>query len=507
MSLDGAISIASSGLSNVARELAIVSRNISNANTPDYTREVANQTSVLADGVGMGVAALPTSRDLDISLQAQVFRQGSVVAGLQTTQTALRVIDAAQGSPGNGDDLSSMLGQVQDAFSTLANDPSNQAQQAKVVDAASTLAHKMNALSAAYAAARQGAQDGIVGDVTAANADLATIGQLSNQVVSLRASGQSTADIENQRDAVMHQLASLTGARFLEQSNGDMLAIASNGLSLPVHETSPLAAPNAATGAGASYPAGGLPAITLNGADVTSQLTGGTIGARITLRDATLPKFQAQLDQFAQTLASRFDRQGLTLFTDPTGAVPSGGGSPAQQGYVGFAGIIGVNPLVAAAPALVRDGTRPVVDDPAGPSAFTPNPSGGPAGFTDLISRVLDFALGTQSRAGVDQASVPSSGLGPTGGLNAGFAVPPDLAGFAATLVAAQSQDSANVSASLGTETALQTNLQGRLSSGSAVNIDTEMSTMLSLQNSYGANARVMSTVQSMWTDLLAAIH
>jgi len=507
VSLDGAISIAGSGLANVARELAIVSRNISNVNTPDYTREVANQTSVLAGGDGVGVAALPTSRDLDVPLQAQVFHQGGVVAGLRTTQTALQGIDAAQGSPGTGDDLPSMLGQMQDAFATLENDPSSQAQQAKVVDAASTLARKVNALNAAYATARQGAQDGIVSDVAAANADLATIGKLSVQIIGLRASGQSTADIENQRDAAMHQLASLTGARFLDQSNGDMLAILPSGLSLPLHATTPLASPAATTGTGASYPSGGLPAITLMGADVTTQLTGGTLGARITLREFTVPKFQAQLDQFAQTLASRFDQQGLTLFTDPAGAIPSAGGSPVQQGYVGFAAIIQVNPAVAATPRLVRDGTHAVTDDPAGASAFTPNPSGGLAGFTDLIGRVLDYALSARSRAGVAQDGVPSSGLGPTGVLDAGFAAPPDLAGFAATLVAAQSQDSASVSANLTTETALQANLQGRLSSGGAVSIDTEMSTMLQLQNSYGANARVMSTVQSMYADLLAVIH
>ena len=70
----------------------------------------------------------------------------------------------------------------------------------------------------------------------------------------------------------------------------------------------------------------------------------------------------------------------------------------------------------------------------------------------------------------------------------------------------AQSQDSAAVSAQVTDETALQTNLQGRLSSGAAVSIDTEMSTMLQLQNAYGANARILTTVQSMWSQLLAAV-
>ncbi len=507
MSLESALGIAGSGVANVARELAIISRNVANASTPDYAREIATQTSVTADGVGMGVAAGPVSRAIDLQLQRQVLRQGGTVAGLATSQSALQAIDAVQGSPGKGNDLSGLLGALQDAFATLGGDPSSPAQQAKVVDAAATLARQVNALSMAYGSARQGAQDGIVADVRSANGNIGTIGRLSTEIVQLRAIAQDTADLENQRDAAMRGLATTTGVRFLQQPSGDVLAVTSAGLSLPLHAAAPLATGNAIAGTGASYPSGGLPPITLQGSDVTTQLTGGTLGARIALRDTTLPTFQAQLDQFAQTLASRFDQQGLALFTDPSGAVPTAGGSPTQASYVGFAGTIGVNPAVGANPALVRDGTRAVAANPAGASAFSPNPAGGPAGFSDLVSRVLDFTLGSQIQSGIAQAAVPVSGLGPAGTLAAGFASPPDLARFAATLVSTQSQASGDVSARLADETAVQGSLQSRLSGGSAVSIDTEMSSMLQLQNAYGANARILTTVQSMWAQLLQAIN
>ena len=45
--------------------------------------------------------------------------------------------------------------------------------------------------------------------------------------------------------------------------------------------------------------------------------------------------------------------------------------------------------------------------------------------------------------------------------------------------------------------------LQSRFNSTSAVNIDTEMANLLTLQNSYGANARVMSTIKAMLDALL----
>jgi flagellar hook-associated protein 1 len=47
--------------------------------------------------------------------------------------------------------------------------------------------------------------------------------------------------------------------------------------------------------------------------------------------------------------------------------------------------------------------------------------------------------------------------------------------------------------------------LQQKFNSTSGVNIDTEMSNLIQLQNAYAANAHVMSVVQSMMNSLLQA--
>ena len=48
--------------------------------------------------------------------------------------------------------------------------------------------------------------------------------------------------------------------------------------------------------------------------------------------------------------------------------------------------------------------------------------------------------------------------------------------------------------------------LQQRFNQQSGVNIDTEMSNLIALQNAYSANARVMSSIQSMMTALMQAV-
>jgi flagellar hook-associated protein 1 len=49
--------------------------------------------------------------------------------------------------------------------------------------------------------------------------------------------------------------------------------------------------------------------------------------------------------------------------------------------------------------------------------------------------------------------------------------------------------------------------LQQRFNSQSGVSVDTELSNLIALQNAYGANARVMSTIQQMMTTLLQTVQ
>jgi flagellar hook-associated protein 1 FlgK len=340
------------------------------------------------------------------------------------------------------------------------------------------------------------------------NADLVQIGNLSNQIVATQISGLSVADLQNERDAVLHSLGNIVAIKTLTQPNGDLIVTTASGTELPTRGiANPVQTTGATIGSGATYAGGSIPAITLGGIDITSQLQGGSLGADITLRDSTLPTFQGELDEFSNSLASQFSAQGLTLFSDPNGNVPAGGGPPVQSTYVGFASEIQVNPAVIAAPSLVRDGTQNITGSATGASAFTTNPAGGPAGFTTLINRVLDFALGTNVQAGVLQPAANTTGLGPDGALNAPYAAPPTLAANATALVSAQADVSAAATGQLSSEQALQATLNANVTAVSGVNMDTEMSTMIELENAYGANARVISTVQAMFAQLLQVIQ
>ena len=206
MNLDAALSIAAGGVANIGRQLALVSQNVANASTPGYAAEVSTQQALNEGGIAMGVRSGPATRLTDATLQAQTQAQASTVADLTTRQTALQAIDAAQGTPGQGNDLPSLLGALGDAFSTLLNQPDNQTAQSAVTGAASTLANGINSLSNVYTAQRNTAQASLVSDVATANQTLAQIGSIGTQIVTLKSAGQSTADLENQRDIAVNTL-------------------------------------------------------------------------------------------------------------------------------------------------------------------------------------------------------------------------------------------------------------------------------------------------------------
>jgi flagellar hook-associated protein 1 FlgK len=280
----------------------------------------------------------------------------------------------------------------------------------------------------------------------------------------------------------MSTVAQLTGASFLTQPNGSVQVILPSGTTLPTDGSADLQ-----LDASQLSPHYAARCVTLDGRDITSQLTGGSIGANLALRDTVMPTFQAELDEFSHDLATQFSAAGLNLFTDgssPVAAASTTG--PVQTGYVGLANRIQVNPAVAADPSLVQQGT-----------------SGTAISASDqtVIDAVLNQAFGptTASTAAPPQVR----GLGPSGTLSAPFSRPQTLADFASDVMSAQSGASSDASASLTTAQAAQTTLNNSVAAVSGVSVDTEMSTMIGLQNAYAANARVITAIQSMWTSLL----
>ena len=141
----------------------------------------------------------------------------------------------------------------------------------------------------------------------------------------------------------------------------------------------------------------------------------------------------------------------------------------------GLAGTIAVNPALTISPSsLVAYAANTSAGDPTRPNFM----------LNQLTSATLTFSPDT----GIGTAQAPYAA---------------NLVNYMSQLVSQQSQAS-NAATNLqqGQDTVLSA-LQQRFNDQSGVNIDTEMSNLIALQNAYSANARVMSVVQQMMSTLL----
>lgn len=507
MSLDLALGVARSGLLAVGRGLAQTAQNIGNAETPGYTRKSIPQESVTVGDKPAGVRTGEARRSVDAALVMRLDSARSDAAAAELRERLLTPIEQAHGAVGEGQTLADGVAGLRDTLTALRGAPSDTGLQRGALQAATQLAGRFNDVAAAVGNARQDAQDAIVAEVANANAALREIAALTDRLK--RGADGDTAAIEDQRDAAVARLAASIEVRAVRQSGGDLLLIGRGGVVLPLDaKRDVLGTASASVGPGTFYGgAGTLPGVMLGGRDITSQLVGGRLAEAVQLRDATLPRYQAELDVGAAELGRRFAAQGLRLFTDVNGTVPNPNGAYAGSQQVGFAGRIRVNPAVVANATLLRDGTTPVTATPGGPTAFTPNPATGPAGFVTLLDRVLDYSLGSEVAAGVAWAPIATTGLGPDGTLASPFLSPGTIEGYAGRVTVVHTADRGAATAAKDASSALRTSLEARLASQSGVDVDAELAAMVVLQNAYAANARVLSTVQTMWDTLLASVR
>ena len=164
----------------------------------------------------------------------------------------------------------------------------------------------------------------------------------------------------------------------------------------------------------------------------------------------------------------------LPLFTDGnspiTGAITAGGSQD-----IGLAGRITVNSAILANPSslIAYQSTTPVGD------STRPN---------FLLNQLTKATL---SFSPVSAGGAPSAAFKGT------------LSGFIGQITAQQSQSASAAQNSQQGQDLVVNALQQRFNSNSGVNIDSEMAHLIILQNAYAANARVMSTVQAMFTTLM----
>lgn len=148
--------------------------------------------------------------------------------------------------------------------------------------------------------------------------------RLNQEIASAAYSGQDLSNLESVREDVVEKISTLMNVQILH-SETNIFIYTSSGKALVEYKAYPLTyTSNGIIDYSASYPANINPINLRNDAgvnvDVTTELTGGKIGAYLELRDRIYPQYQESIDHFTQMLqhhANRIHNQGVG-FPPPT---------------------------------------------------------------------------------------------------------------------------------------------------------------------------------------------
>ncbi len=389
--LDAALS----GLRVSQQQISVISNNIANVNTPGYSRKILPQSSQVIEGVTVGVLGDTIIRQVDLSLQRDLWTQISSAGQLDVKQSYLSRVEQFHGPPDKELSVAAEISRLKDSFAALADSPEDPFLLATTVDQAVEAAEKFNDLSNLITTLRNDAQSDIQSTVGRINNLLEQIADTNKQIQTNTNLERTTAVLKDQRDEAVKELADLIDISFFERGDGVLVVQTNVGVLLADQTAQQLTFTPTPISTANYYPTSvsgvfvGDPVTDPSGAvDITQAIPGGRIGGLLELRDETFQKQMAQLDELAHKMALRFENQGLRLFTDPSGNIPvdtapdpTAGPPPVAVSYVGFSATIQVNAAVVSDNTLLQRGTV-ATDEPIQP------------GSSEIIRRVMEFTFG-----------------------------------------------------------------------------------------------------------------
>ncbi|MCA8878821.1 MAG: flagellar hook-associated protein FlgK [Rhodobacteraceae bacterium] len=479
MSISGALSNALSGLSAASRAVSLVSTNIANAMTDGYGRR---DIELAARGIGGGVDVVSVTRSMNQTVLTDRRSADAEVARSGVQSDFYASVADAIGEPGSGYSLSDLIAGFESALTSAAAQPDSEPRLQQSVDAAKSLAVRLDQISDSVQTERGRADTAIASAVSELNENLAQIEQLNTDIRKAWIAGDTASALVDQRQSLIDKVSAIVPVRELDRGYGTVALLSEGGLLLD--GKAPVIGFQAATMVVAQSSLAGstLSGITVNGVPVDTTrdrhlLSGGKLDGLFAVRDEVAPAVQSDLDALARDLMERFEASGV----DPTLAPGSAGlftdnGLPfAVANEVGLAGRLTVNAAVdpdqGGAVWRLRDGLGAT--------------SQGNVGDSSGIVRLRTALTGLRSPA--------SGGLGSTAR---------DAGTLAADLLSAVGVRRDGVDGVAAYAGARSSALTERLAED-GVDSDAEMQKLLLLEQAYAANARVVTTAQSMIDTLL----
>jgi flagellar hook-associated protein 1 len=476
MSLFGIINSSSAALANTQAQIGVVTSNIGNSNSPNF---VARQASLIeSNPASGGTDQLVVTRAVNTTLQQEFLQQSTLSSNQSFTNGIYTQLEQLDGSASGTPSLSAATQGFTGAFQALEADPASIPLQQGVIQAGQTLTQTVQGIASGVQAIFTQVGQQAQSDVNTLNTSLASIATLNSQIAAAAGTGQSTAALGDTLDATIQTVATLVPIRVSFANDGTAQLTTPGGIDLVSGTTPTSFGFNSATDT--IFAANDPSQTSLN-----TGFAGGQIGAEISTldtsaagvasqnpADAPLQKVLVQLNSFADQ------------FFAPT---PPG---PATAFQAAYNNATPTNPGELAAD-------------------FFTIPNFGAVPSTDAFNFQVNPAL-VNGTATVKQSAVPAvvSQLVATnnnfaaGGVSATNST---YTGITEAIASNQTQRAQLAQSNQQSSSAALTATKSTYQNATGVNVNSELTQLIVLQNTYGASAKVISVVQALFTALEGA--
>jgi flagellar hook-associated protein 1 FlgK len=450
-----------------AQQLAIqtTGHNLANVATPGFSRQRVDLTTSFPffEGgliIGQGVDATAIQRVVDHFTEAELLSLNGTVGYSDAQTQALSSIQEIFPTSGGIDAaLSAFFG----ALSDLANNPAGLTERVSVIGRAGALGASLAQTRQSLTSIQRNLDEDIRGAVQSANLLIEQIATLNSQISTTESRNEVANDFRDQRQKLLQELTSLTGATVREETDGQVSVIAGGLLLVGGGRSASLQAEDVNSI--------GLHTITFQTADglsfdATAQFTLGKIGSILNMRDVKAPQLIDRLDQLAKTLVDEINAQHALGF-DLTGAAGGDFFTPLAT-TTGAAANVRLSAAISADPRLIAA-----------------------AAAADAVPGDNRNA---QALVGLQSASFAALG---------GLTLQDSFLGLVGD-VGAQTQ---TAQARFDFQKALLTQTQARRESVSGVNIDEEMTKLIQFQRAFEASSLLVRTADGLYQTLMDMVR
>ncbi len=492
MSLSVASNITQTSLAATAAQIAVVSRNISGANDPGYSRKIANLSTSMT-GAGEVVSV---TRAADSSLFNHMLGAQSDAASQQAVTDGLNQLQQTVGDPSSAQSPSALLTAFTNALQTYSASPNDTTVAQTAITAASNLTNALNTDTSTVQGIRGQADAQMASSVQSINSLLSQYQTINTAIVKGTVSGTDISDALDTRDGILSQLSQQVGITTTAGANNSLNIYTDSGVTLFQGSARTVTfQPTTAFFAGTTGNAVVVDGVPITGSGSPMPIQSGKLAGLANLRDNATVTYQNQLDETARGLVNVFaetDQSATPTLPAAAGLFTYAGVTtvPVAGPVPGLAGQIKVNasvdPSQGGNPSLLRDGG---IANTAGVTAYTYNTTGA-ASYTDRIQQLIGSVTTSQNFD-------PSAQLDTSSSLT-------DFTTASVGWLEAQRQTASN---NTDYQNTLVSSASSALTSSTGVNLDTEMSKMLDFEHSYDASSKLLSAINGMFTSLFQAMN